>query len=207
MISFKNIHSQKGFTVAELLVVVVVLVILAGVVILAYGGYQQRTRDAERKSDITQIAAALSNYKNWKGTYIEAGSGCGSSGATGGTGNGWLAANSSDMGTYATNSILQCLVNAKMVSDATAIDPSGCKYDSGGVCGSGASGIPAKAYMKATCTKGGAKKTYIFAYLEAQPSNNAVIDNLCDSGTINGFTGIAEDWGTRYGMNYYVLVP
>jgi prepilin-type N-terminal cleavage/methylation domain-containing protein len=208
MISFKNTHTKTGFTVVELLVVIVVLVLLAGIIALSYGGYQQKARDGERRSDVTQIAAALSNYKNWKNTYIEQGSGCGSSaaGPINGSGNGWLAAKSTDIATYATNSILDCLVTAKMLPDATVIDPSGCKWDSAASCGVAGS-VPTKAYMKATCTKGGIKKTYIFAYLETQPSDNATIDNLCDTGTIVGFSGVSEDWGTRYGMNYYVLVP
>lgn len=207
MISFKNTHLKLGFTVVELLVVVVVLVILAGIIILSYGNFQQKTRDGERKSDVTQIAAAIGNYRNWKNNNIETGSGCGSSSALGGSGNGFFAASSAEISGYAANSILQCLVNAKMLTDATVLDPSGCKWGSGGSCGSGGTSVASKAYMKATCTKGGVKVTYVFAYLETQPANNATIDALCDTGTITGFSGASEDWGTYYGMNYYVLVP
>ena len=192
---------QQGFTVIEVAVVVAVVAILASIILVSYASYREDARDVERKSDIQQVAAALKAYANWKNNYVEAGSGCGING----DGNGWLAASSSELATYSA-SIVSCLQTAKVLKDGDFVDPSGCIWDAGGACGSGASGTPAKAYMKATCSKGGVKKTYVFAYLETQPSNNAVIDNLCDSGTISGFTGIYEDWGTRYGMNYYIEI-
>ena len=192
---------QQGFTVIEVAVVVAVLAILASIILVSYASYREDARDVERKSDVQQIAAALKAYANWKNNFVEAGSACGA----GGDGNGWVSAGNSDIGTYPA-SIVSCLQSAKVLKDGDFVDPSGCVWDSGGACGSGASGTPAKAYMKATCTKGGVKKTFVFAYLETQPANNAVIDNLCDTGTITGFTGVYEDWGSRYGMNYYVEI-
>ena len=192
---------QQGFTVVELAVVVAVLAVLAAIILVAYSGYREDARDAKRKSDVQQIAAAIKAYGNWKNDYVEAGSGCGA----GGNGSGWLSASTSDISTYPA-SIVSCLQTAKVLKDGDFIDPSGCVWDSGGSCGSGASGGPAKAYMKATCTKGGVKKTFVLAYLETEPRNNAAIDALCDTGTIAGFSGVYEKWGTRYGMNYYVEI-
>ena len=202
MIHFNTPYTKKtGFTIVELLVIIVVIGILASIILVAYPAYQARARDSERKSDAQQVAAALSAYAIQKNSFIEVGSGCGA----GGDGSGWLSAGTSDLAAYPA-SIVSCLQIAKVLKTGDFIDPSGCTWDSGGSCGSGSGGVPAKAYMKATCSKGGVKKTYVFAYLETQASNNSVIDNLCDTGTINGFTGAYEDWGTRYGMNYYIEV-
>ena len=180
-------YRQKGFTVVEILVILVVISVLTGIIIVSYGTYQERTRDAQRKSDVAQIAAALKSYANWKNTYAEAADSCGK----GTYGVGWVAIGAADDATYNTNSILTCLTNEKLLKPGEGIDPSGCKKNSGGVCGSG---NPTKAYMKTTCLVSGTiRKTYVMAYLETAPANNAAIDALCGSG-----------WGTAYGMNYYV---
>lgn len=183
---------QFGFTIVELLVVIVVISLLVAIAVVSYGNYQERNRDAERRSDLQQVASALKNYANWKNTQIETGSNCG----YGGNGSGWLNASSADVGaSYATNSIADCLASAGYLKSAKdTVDPTGCKYDSGGACGS-TSSLPVRAYMKTTCTVGGVKTTYVMAYLETQPANNAVIDPLC-----------SKSWGTTYGMNYYVTV-
>lgn len=180
-------YRTAGFTVVELLVTLVVIAILVSVVIVSYGTYQERTRDAERKSDVHQIAAALKNHANWQGTFIETGSGCGNSG----TGRGWVAVSSVESSSYET-SIEQCLVNAKYLKPGDGVDPTGCIRNSGGICGTG---NPTRAYMKTHCTVGGVKKAYVMASLETAPANNAVIDALCST-----------NYGTNYGMNYYVEV-
>lgn len=199
---------KDGFTIIELVIVIAVIGILAMIVLVAYPGYQARNRDSVRKSDVQQVASALGAYAIQKNSYIEPGEACGSSRtALNGSGNGWLVADTNDLSDYMDNSILECLVNAKVLSGSDPlIDPSGCKWDSGGSCGSASLGVPARAYMKATCLKAGVKMTYVLANLETAPSNNATIDNLCDTGTLPGFSGVTEDWGTRYGMNYYVTV-
>jgi len=61
--------SKKGFTIVELLVVIVVIGILVGITIVSYGAIQQRARDSERSSDITQIKIALDKYYAEKSTY------------------------------------------------------------------------------------------------------------------------------------------
>lgn len=54
--------SSKGFTVLELLVVITVIAILATIVIVSYSGIQERARDSERDSHVTQLKIALEKY-------------------------------------------------------------------------------------------------------------------------------------------------
>lgn len=71
---------NKGFTLIELLIVMAILGVLAVVVLVAINPVQQlaRTRDAGRKSGISQIGRALEAYfTSHGGTYVpEAGTGC-----------------------------------------------------------------------------------------------------------------------------------
>jgi prepilin-type N-terminal cleavage/methylation domain-containing protein len=192
--------NTSGFTVIELLVAITVIGILATIVIVSYGGYQARTRDNVRKSDVSQIAGALSAYLLQKDTYIEAGSGCGLSG----NGNGWLNAGPSDTGAGSyPRAITACLQDAKTLGTGAFVDPSNCIYGSGGKCGTLGS-APVQAYMKITCTKSSNKITYVMAHLEASPQNNSALDALCDANSATGFTS-DQRWGTTYGMNYYVV--
>lgn len=190
---------RYGFTIVEVMAVIVIIGILTGIVVVSYSGYQARTRDNERKSDMSQIAGALSAYLLQKDTYIEAGSGCGLSG----NGNGWFNAGPSDTGAGSyPMAIATCLQNAKTLSSGTFVDPSNCKWGSGGACGA-VGGSPVQAYMKITCTKSSSKVTYVMAHLETSAQNNAAMDALCDAGSAAGFTS-DQKWGTTYGMNYYV---
>jgi len=193
----RNRHKLEGFTVVELLVVIAVIGILASIVMVAYPGYQQRTRDNERKSDVSQLAAAFKAYSLQKNDFVEATSNCGFLGQ----GNGWINAGPN---AFFPNTISSCLKGVKVLSQ-DLIDPSGCVSDTGGKCGT-ASSTPTSAYMKATCTKSGNKITYVFAYLEGQPRIDAQIDALCDAGSVTGFTSATQKWGSIYGMNYYVAV-
>lgn len=193
----KNRHKPQGFTVIELLVVVVTIGILASIVLVLYPSYQQRTRDNERKSDVSQLAAAFKAYALQKNDFVETTSNCGFVGQ----GNGWINAGPN---AFFPNTISSCLTGAKVLAQ-DLIDPSGCVSDTGGKCGT-ASSTPTPAYMKATCTKSGNKVTYIFAYLEGQPRIDAQVDALCDAGTVTGFNSTSQKWGSIYGMNYYVAV-
>ena len=57
----KNKHTPKnsGFTIAELLIVIVVIGILAAIGYVAYGGAQDRAREAVLRSDLTSAAELL----------------------------------------------------------------------------------------------------------------------------------------------------
>ena len=189
-------HKQfTGFTIIEVLVVIVVISILVAIAVVGYGNYQERTRDAERRSDLQQLAAALKTYANWKNNFIESGSSCGA----GGNGTGWVAVGTADDATYQT-SIEQCLANENLLKVGEGTDPTGCKRNSGGTCGTGS---PTRAYMKTNCTVSGVKKVYVMASLETVTGNTAPIDALCNSS--NGCTlNCNQNWGTAFGMNYYV---
>jgi type IV pilus assembly protein PilE len=196
---------RKGFTVVELIIVIVVIAILASIVLFAYPSYQMRSRNNERKSDLTQLAAALNTYALRKNDYMGDTSNCGFLN----TGNGW--ATFTNPGWY-DKSITKCLEEAGVLKLADDIlDPSGCRSDSGGKCGSGstngtATTAPTTAYMKALCTKGGKKVVYVMAYLEGEPRKDAEVDALCDANTMTFFNSTSQKWGTNYGMNYYVKV-
>lgn len=77
--SFSN-KRTKGFTIVELLIVIVVIGILAAIVIVAYNGVQQRSRDSRRQNDIQSITQALELYYIDNGRYP---AGSGSSAAVG----------------------------------------------------------------------------------------------------------------------------
>lgn len=199
MTHLDSLRTKKdGFTLVELAIVIAVIAILALIVLVAYPGYQQRNRDNVRKSDMQQLSSAISTYAIQKNNFVESGSGCGVSG----NGNGWLSATTADWGTYAAKSIIGCLQDAKVLKTGDFIDPSGCIRDSGGACGVSGGTVPA--YMKVTCAKSGVKITYLLAYLETQPRIDATVDALCDDGTAPGLA--STNWGTAYGMNYYVVV-
>lgn len=191
----------NGFSIVELLIAISIIAILASIVLVVYPGYQQRTRDTQRKNDLQQIASALNAYVLQKDNYIQTGSGCG----LGGNGNGWLSAGPSDTGAGSyPRAITACLQDAKVLGSGTFMDPYSCTWASGGKCGT-ISSTPAQAYMKATCTKGGSTVTYVFAHIESDARQDATIDALCDSGSVTGFTSATQKWGTLYGMNYYVI--
>jgi prepilin-type N-terminal cleavage/methylation domain-containing protein len=56
--------ASKGFTLIEMLVVISIIGILATIVIANMSGVRERARDAQRKSDISQIQKAMEMYKN-----------------------------------------------------------------------------------------------------------------------------------------------
>jgi prepilin-type N-terminal cleavage/methylation domain-containing protein len=192
---------KEGFTIVELLTVVSVIVILAAIVLAVYPSYLTTTQDNARKSDIQQIASALSAYALKNNSFVDANSTDGSGNHCGflGAGNGWFNAGPD---AFFPASILACLKNSGVLKK-DIIDPTGCTSDAPSGCSvSGAT----TAYMKATCTKGGVAATYVFARLVGQPRRDTEIDALCDAGTVSGFNSSSQKWGTNYGMNYYVTV-
>jgi prepilin-type N-terminal cleavage/methylation domain-containing protein len=60
---------QKAFTIIELLVSIVVIGILVSIMLVSYGGIQQRSRDSDRASDITQLKIAIEKYHADTSTY------------------------------------------------------------------------------------------------------------------------------------------
>jgi len=60
---------KKGFTLIELLVVIAIIGILATISIINFGNIQAKSRDSQRKSDLSKIAAAMELYKTDKKLY------------------------------------------------------------------------------------------------------------------------------------------
>lgn len=55
-------HSKKGFTVLELLVVVAVIAILSSIALVLTSGTKEKSRDSRRMEDIRQMQNALNLY-------------------------------------------------------------------------------------------------------------------------------------------------
>ena len=62
-------NSKFGFTLIELLVVIAIISILAGLLVSNFVGVRQRGRDAQRKSNLSQIQSALEFYRSDNGVY------------------------------------------------------------------------------------------------------------------------------------------
>jgi len=69
LIRSMNAIKKLGFTLIELLVVIAILGILATVGLGSFQSSQMKGRDAQRKSDLSQIQKALEMYYNDKGAY------------------------------------------------------------------------------------------------------------------------------------------
>lgn len=69
-------RAQKGFTIVELLIVVVVIAILAFLVIVAYNGIQQRSRNTQTISAARDYAKALLLYRHDNQAYPNLGITC-----------------------------------------------------------------------------------------------------------------------------------
>lgn len=65
-------RSDKGFTLIELLVVIAIIGILASLLVVNFVGIRERSRDAQRKSNLRQIQSALELYRADNGRYPNA---------------------------------------------------------------------------------------------------------------------------------------
>lgn len=65
-----NLHAKtNGFTIAELILVVTVIGILAGIVIVGYGSWRDKSATSQVKSDLTNVAAAMENARTFGNQY------------------------------------------------------------------------------------------------------------------------------------------
>lgn len=65
----KNNKHSKGFTLIELLVVIAIIGVLMAFLTVTYSSVRQRSRDAQRKSDLRQIQSALELYRADNDSY------------------------------------------------------------------------------------------------------------------------------------------
>ncbi|MBU1127348.1 type II secretion system GspH family protein [Patescibacteria group bacterium] len=63
--------ARRGFTLIELLIVMAIIGILASIGLVSFRSSQAKARDAQRKSDLSQMQRALEAYFNDKGEYPE----------------------------------------------------------------------------------------------------------------------------------------
>lgn len=75
----KSTKSSRGFTLIELLVVIAIIGLLTSFLVANFIGVKQRARDAQRKSDLTNIQAALEFYRSDQASYPTTLPSCGSS--------------------------------------------------------------------------------------------------------------------------------
>ena len=61
--------NDNGFTIVELLIVIVIIGVLASLVIVAYNGIQQRTRNTSRVAAAKEWQKVLNTYINQEGVY------------------------------------------------------------------------------------------------------------------------------------------
>ena len=61
--------NKKGFTLIELLIVISIVGVLSALLMVNFVGVRQRARDAQRKTDMRQIQAALEMFRSDEGSY------------------------------------------------------------------------------------------------------------------------------------------
>lgn len=170
----KRVRTEGGFTLIELLAVITIVGLLSSIIVSEVALARAKGRDAARKAALNQIAQALTLRYDDTGNFIDAGSGCGSSGG----GQGWF---NYVGGTYPA-SIASCLMNGNYIP-AEIIDPTGGRTSSPTI---------RYAFMKYTCGSGSTRRASVLAKLETVPQSATAVDGSC-------CPGCDQSWG----MNYY----
>lgn len=69
MKSLFSAQPKKGFSLIELLVVVSIMIILITMAVSSYSGFQKKSRDAKRQTDLKIIQSALEQYHTDQSYY------------------------------------------------------------------------------------------------------------------------------------------
>ncbi|MBU6389077.1 type II secretion system GspH family protein [Patescibacteria group bacterium] len=83
-------YAKAGFTLIELLVVIAIIALLATLIVGQFSKSQMAARDAQRKSDLSQIAKGAELLFDSKGTYFPNGMFGTTASGSGGAGDGWF---------------------------------------------------------------------------------------------------------------------
>ncbi len=65
-------NQRFGYTILEIVIAISLIAIFVALPIVAYNSFMKRSRDAQRKSDVSRIQAALEQYKTDNGIYPSA---------------------------------------------------------------------------------------------------------------------------------------
>ncbi len=60
---------KKSFTLIEILVVATIIVLMTATAVVTYSVFLKQSRDAKRKTDLSQVSSALEMYRSNNDTY------------------------------------------------------------------------------------------------------------------------------------------